>query len=302
MLFEEITVIIPTAARKNRKLKLLKAIDSVLSQRGVRAIPFVLVNGDTFDNELNEALKRRSDIRYIYLAEPSQVKAVAFGVNNVTTKYFSFLDDDDEYLEDALITRLMPMLQDEHIGLSVTNGYKHGVGDEYLFPFDEKEFSLKPLESLLISPWLTSCSGLFKTSLIDPKIFHHSYSYLEWTYLASVLSHNTKIHFDKTPTFLINLSENSLSSSPLMEVTRARLMHEISKKPIPDNLVSKFVSKKFAALHMASESYLRNNEIIKAWRYHVMCIFSINGFKYITYTYKLVLTSLVLILDPLQWF
>lgn len=283
----DITVIIPTTAEKKRRSSLLKAIDCILGQSGVNALPFVIVNGDRFDEGLNEELKKRTDIKYIYLTEGNLVKAVYYGAQNVETPYFSFLDDDDIYLEDALMIRLQPMLRDKEVGLSVTNGYKHGIGADFLLPFDEKEFSSDPVAALLKSSWLSSCSGLYRKSLIEPSVFDHSYRYLEWTYLAYVISKVTKIAFVDKPTFLINFSENSLSSSPLMEVVRSRLMYEISQSQISAELKKQFLGKKYAAYHMTSEIYLNNGEILKAWKYHLLCLVSIHGIKYITYTYHL---------------
>ncbi len=282
-----ITVIIPTTAEKNRRSSLLEAIDCILSQSEVNALPFVVVNGDRFDKELNEELKNRTDIKYVYLKEGNLVKAIYYGVKNVDTPYFSFLDDDDIYLENALIIRLRPMLENEAVGLAVTNGYKHGIGEEYRLPFNAEEYELDPVAAILKSPWLSSCSGLYRKSLIDPSLFDHSYYYVEWTYLAFEISKITKIAFVNKPTFLYNYSENSLSASPVQEVARARLMDEISQSQISKELKEKFLIQKYNAHHMASEGYLNNREILKAWKHHLKCLVNIHGIKHFSYSYHL---------------
>lgn len=253
----------------------------------MNALPFVIVNGNRFDHDLNEDLKKRRDIKYAYLTEGNFCAAVHYGVSNVDTAYFSFLDDDDIYLEEALNVRLQPMLKDKDVGLCVTSGYKYGMGDAYLLPFDEEEYSSAPLAALLKSPWLSSCSGLYRNSLVGPSVFDHSYRYLEWTYLAYIISKSTKVAFVDKPTFLINFSENSLSCSPLMEVTRSRLMHEISQSQISEDLKKKFLVKKYDAYHMASVIYLNNREKLKAWKYHMLCLINIHGIKFFSYSFHL---------------
>ena len=282
-----ITVIIPTMAESKRRESLLNAIDSIINQVDVDVMPLVIVNGDRFDEDLNEELKKRADIRYKYLTKGDSVEAIQYGVKQVDTTFFSFLDDDDIYLEDALSIRMQPMNNDGEVGLSVAGGYKHGLGEEYLLPFDEKEYSADPLAALLVSPWLSSCSGLYRTSLINLSFFYHDYRYMEWTYLAFAISRTVKVSFTQKPTFLINFSEDSLSASPLMEVTRARLMDEISHSGISKTLKKQFLDKKYAAYHMASEIYLSNKEIFNAWKYHLRCLINIRGLKYIPYTYHL---------------
>lgn len=282
-----ITVIIATTALKERRSSILKAINCILNQSEVNALPLLIVNGDRFDSDLNEELKNRSDIKYLYQREGDFSEAIYYGVKNVNTPYFSFLDDDDIYLDNALSIRLQPMLKDKDVGLTVTAGYRHGIGKEYMLPFDEEEFALDPVAALLKSPWLSSCSGLYRKSLLDVSIFDHNYRNTQWTYLAFIIANITKIAFINKPTFLINYTESSSSSSPFTEVCRSRIMHEISQSKISNEQKKKFLDKKYAAYHLASEMYLQNKDLVKAWKYHMLCLINIRGMKYLSYTYHL---------------
>jgi len=288
----KITVIVPTTAELHRKEGLLNAIESIISQEAVRAIPLVVINGNKFDKSLKQYLFSRTDIFCFYLDEGNVTSARFFAVQNVDTDFYAFLDDDDIYLKSSLITRLRPMLSNKEIGLTVANGYRKGLADRVLLRFDEKLFNTNPLAALLTLPWLCSCSGLFRKSLVDETMFRPKYEYQEWTYMAFILSQKTRISFINKPTFLINRTPGSLSSSPKMETCRARLMEEIATSGISKELSRKFIVKKYAALHMASALYIKNKSPRLAWKYHLLCLLSFNGIKYITFTYHLCVYSL----------
>src|SRR5262249_54630391 len=120
---EPIDVIIPTLCDSKRGPLLLRAIDSVVSQEGVAAVPIVVVNGARFDPVFIERLKARTDIRLIQIAEPSLFRARRVAFEAVRSTYFAILDDDDIFLPGALAKRLAALRADPTKDWVVTNGF-----------------------------------------------------------------------------------------------------------------------------------------------------------------------------------
>ena len=90
----------------------------MLAQEGCKIRLIVIVNGAAFDEPLLEEMSSDHRLEVHYLAEANVAAAQRFGRSLVETPYFAFLDDDDEYLPNALRLRLQPMLEDERIDLA----------------------------------------------------------------------------------------------------------------------------------------------------------------------------------------
>src|SRR5262245_24830754 len=129
-----ITTIIPTLCEASRARSLLCAIDSVLAASSSPVRLIIVVNGQRFDPELVANLRGRVDIEVVQVAEGSLTRAHLTGRQQVLTPYFSFLDDDDEYLPGALDLRRRALEQDPDADLVVTNGYHYGEGSVELAP------------------------------------------------------------------------------------------------------------------------------------------------------------------------
>src|SRR5882672_2521556 len=99
----------PTLASPERISGLIRAIDSVVSQQGARGIPLVIVNGPFATAEVRQHLAQRRDICVVTLEEASLPLALKTGRAAVDAPYFTVLDDDDELLPGALVTRLQAL-------------------------------------------------------------------------------------------------------------------------------------------------------------------------------------------------
>lgn len=119
-----ITTIIPTLCEGVRRNALLRAIESVHQASEQATKILIVVNGQRFDQSLLNLLKSRNDIEVLQITEGSLTKAHLIGRKHVSTEYFSFLDDDDEYLVGALDIRLALFLNDCTLDVVVTNGFQ----------------------------------------------------------------------------------------------------------------------------------------------------------------------------------
>jgi glycosyltransferase involved in cell wall biosynthesis len=209
---DAISIVMPTQALRQRAANLLRAVESVLSQQGVRAIPIVVVNGPMRDAELTRELARRPNLRLTVLQDADLPAALKVGREQVDTPWFGVLDDDDELLPNALATRVEGLRDRPEYDVIVTNGLLRGREGDELNVADFSKCAIDPLRALMDRNWLVPCSGLFRTSAVDVPIFDGIPQYLEWTYLAIRISTSCKITFLNRPTF-VYYTDTQLSRS-----------------------------------------------------------------------------------------
>lgn len=280
-----ISVIIPTLAEARRSTSLLRAIDSILSQEDVRAIPIVVVNGNRFDPLLVERLKHLG-IKLHMEAIGDLINALVVGRRLVETPYFSFLDDDDEYFPHALRVRLTPMLTDMDIDVVVSNGYRFDGEVRSASAKNISNARQDPILALLENNWLTSCGGLYRTERIDSKFFADATKYAEWTYLAFKICLSYRIAFVDNPSYVINDTEGSLSKSVNYNAALAGIMERILDLPLPPHARRAVRRKYGSALHDLSSHCLETQERKKALQLHLKSLCQPGGLRFILYSRK----------------
>lgn len=280
-----LSVIVPTTASKAREQQLLRAIDSICGQVGLRAIPIVVLNGDRYDPDLRGYLSRRTDIRYVYHEEGSLPVALRIGRSLVDTEFFAELDDDDELLPTGLAARVSLMRRDESADLVVTNGYLQENGRRELNVPDFRAIEQNPIDALMRQNWLPSCAGLFRTCRIGPEFFENVPSYLEWTYLALRISLERNVRFLNEPTFVCNVdTQGSLSKSKDFVVKQGKALHQLLQLNISAPVLKQIYGKYAAALHHASTLELADGNYFSAWKWHILSMCHPSGVRYATYT------------------
>lgn len=287
-----VSVVIPTMALLERRQSLLKAVNCIASQEGVHAIPVVVVNGNRFDEQLNEELRGDARIRYLYCNEPSAPEAQLVGRRAVSTPYFAFLDDDDELLPGALLRRIEALEKYPEAAFAVENGYRHQRGqDEAVIDDMEQLNDRPPLESLLETNWMASCSGLFRTVSVGEQFFQNPAPYMEWTYLAFRLSLVFEARFLSSFGYRINVTENSVSSSESYLEGVVDVLTRMLEFDIPHGIAKTLRQKRVAALHNLSVRHLDQGDLRRAWRYHLRSVASLEGLRYLGYSRQFFLPS-----------
>src|SRR5690606_2142170 len=198
---EQVDVIIPTQCDVPRSTLLLRAIDSVVSQEGVRGVPVVVVNGPRYDPALLARLRSRSDIRLLQIDTQGVFFARRAGYEAVTSEFFATLDDDDVFLPGALSRRLEAARADSATDWVVTNGvHVHPDGETPFIP-DVEAVRRDSFGTLLDHCWLCSAGNLFRASALRPEVFDAVRS-MDVTYIAFwMLSQNRKLALIDEPTF-----------------------------------------------------------------------------------------------------
>ena len=283
-----VSVIIRTLAEATRRTALHRAIESVLDQQGIGAVPIVVANGDRFDHDLVRDLAKRSDLRYHYLPEASLPLAMQRGRAMVETPFFCFLDDDDEYLPHGLESRVAALSECDHADALVGAGYRLVGGRQYASGWKRGTGSAcDPLRELLSDNWLPSCGGLFRSSSIGVEFFSDAPAYFEWTYLAFKLCIEKKLAFSDVPAHVTHDTEASSSKSEKYRLAEASVIAQILDLPLRRGTRRALRERERTVMHDIAEYYRVRRRHGLAWRFHAMSLVRPNGIKYLPYTRKL---------------
>lgn len=285
-----VDVIIPTTCVSQRWESLQRAIASVLSQRDAGVRVLVLVNGDRFDADRLAELRRRTDITVHYQKTGSLPLALQTGRTLVRSPFFAFLDDDDEYLEEALALRLQPLLDDPSLDFAVTSGLKNEGGADRVAirRLDAARINAHPLRSLAVENWLASCGGLFRSSRIGVDYFDGVTKFYEWTLLAYKLALDRRMVFIDRPTWRVHDSADSLSKSTEYRLAEVEVLREILALGLPADVHGELRRRIGAAHHDLSEYALTCGRRVDAWKHHLMSLSHPGGLRYLSYSRHLV--------------
>lgn len=281
-----ITTIIRTLCEAARQDSLLRAIDSIhlASAQSVRIL--VVVNGERFCPQLFDELCRRRDIEVLQIPEASLTAAHLVGRRAVATEYFSYLDDDDEYLPGALDIRLRMLNDDSSADLVVTNGLVCCGGREQLLYSRLERVHAEPLRELFQQNWLHNCNHLFRTSSVTVEYFEDSPPYMEWTWLGFRLAMDRKhiIAVDDV-TFRYNDTLGSLSKSSSFLLSRVALYRRMLSTS-PDRRIARLIGERLSsAWHDVSVLELSRGEKSEAIWAHMQSLFCHwSGLRFLTYT------------------
>lgn len=288
---ESILVIIPTLATTERGDYLHRAIDSVVSQREVRAIPLVVANGPDCDPSILESLCHNNKIRFVYMNEASMPKALLKGREIVDTPFYSELDDDDILLPDALKIRLNIMQHEPDTDVVVTSGFISNGNKTTVNIVDFSEFQSNPLQMSVNTSWLLCGSALFRTDTVTQDYFEGMPKFLEWTYLAVRLSLSTTISFVNTPT-IVHYMHHSFSvwDSRECKISQPDALRRIMQLELPDETKHHFEMALAAANCCAFIIYSKDHEYRFAWSLLKECVKSKYGWMYI---FKLIYSKIL---------
>ena len=281
------TVIIPTLAEPSRRRSLLGAIDCVLRQQGVRALPLVVINGERYDRELRRELEARTDIQVRYREPASVTAAQAFGVEQVRTPYFAFLDDDDLFTEDALAHRIALMEATPAADFVVTNFYFERNGERRLACDDIGIYAAEPAHSIFEFAWCSSVNTLFRTASVDADFFRPKVPQMEWTALGIRLARERRAVFSNRATGIYVDTPDSASKRSRHTESMIALMRSLRHDDLPHKTRRLIERKYVGGYHLLAQAALQSGRPLAAWRYHLHSLARPQGWRYLTFTRKL---------------
>ena len=284
-----VSVIIPTIAIKEKEPLLRRAVESIRRSSANQVRIIAVVNGGRADHGICQWLKTQSDIHYERVAIPSYPLAVLRGRELVQTPFFSFLDDDDEYLIGGTDLKLSAFSSHTDADAVITSGFRnHGEIDEPAMSSIE-QVPLAPLTSLFDSNWLSSCNSLYRSSSFPPAFFADPHPYAKWTWLAFKLALAGKqLVAINQPTFRIHDTPGSLSKSKSYHDAYQALYRRMLDFDPPIDVVRTIRVRMSSDWHDQSVRALLRGGRLDAITCHLRSLMLPGGLRYLTYTRRLV--------------
>lgn len=280
-----ISVIMPTRARRERAALLKRAIDSVLAQAAVRAVPLVVINGPNSDVALAQELSADRRLRVLILDEADLPAAFCAGRKMVDTEWFAELDDDDILLPGALATRLLALQESPGFGVVVTRGWKRGIGVDELNIDDVLALERDPLRAMLRRNWLLPGSWLCRADAAGPEFFDGMPRFLECTYLGLRFAAECRIRFLAEPTVVhyMNTPEAE-SQSRGYRLGHAAALRRLLELDLPPDVRAELRTRVRRACHANARVYLQEASLTDAWSWHLQSLCERGGWRYLRYT------------------
>lgn len=283
-----VTTIIPTTATSHRTHSLQRAIESIRASSSTPLAIVVIVNGQRFDNQICGWMENQPDVMLDFLKEPSLTAAILKGRQLVRTRFFSFLDDDDEYLPESIDKRRAVLEDSPGIDLVVTNGFRREGGADRL-AFNRLPSAISdPLSSVFKAIWLCSCNALYRTASVQENYFEELHARAEWTWLAFNLAlDGKKVSAIDAPGFRIHDTPGSLSKSQEYQEAYLALYQRMLLKKPPTAVARLIRERAASAWHDRSVQALNRGDRVDALMSHTRSLLLPGGLRYLSYTRRL---------------
>jgi hypothetical protein len=283
-----VDVLIVTLCAVERAAAIRRAVDTTLSQDGVRARLTVVVNGRRFDRELFAWLQREPGVRVLYQETPSIFLARRSAREQVTAPFFAFLDDDDYLLPGALRARVEVLAAELSVDAVVTDGYLSDGRSDALILGEIDEIRRDPLLGLIQRNWLATASTLFRTESVPADFFDVTIRSMDMTYLAFRLALEKRVMFIATPTYRKSYSPDSISLSDEWVLPALGTLEKMLSFPMPAPVRRRLRRKCTLTAHEISNVHRRRGEMGPAWRFHLRSLMEPWGlWNYALYTRRL---------------
>lgn len=281
----DVTVIVPSTAQLSRKMEIRRCIQSIRASSRLPLHIMVVVNGQSYDPGICDWLKSQPDVQFVYVEPGSAPNAVLEGRKLVRTPYFSFLDDDDEYLPGATDLKRAELLEHPDADLVVTNAFRLCGTEETVLYSHLREVARQPLLGLFDGNWLHNGNALFRTATVATDYFMNYKPYAEWTWLAFKLTMAGKtVRTLEQPTFRVHVTPGSLSQSDAYLYHFLQLYDSMLAAQ-PPAMIQRIIRRRIgAALHDYSARALDQAHGVDALRYHLRSLRQPGGLRYLGYT------------------
>lgn len=295
------TIIIPTACRENRRVEILRAIESILNSEGTMPVVAFIANGPNVDPDVFKHVSSLPRVKAIQLDEPSATNAVSYGVKNcVDTPLFGFLDDDDYLLPGTIAGRENALKKHPECDVVIGRALRRQKGEiSSHMTFEQIQRCKNDPLAVMYGEgvnWMTSSAGLFRKSGFDNRLFDDPTQYFEWTYLATKMVVNgmnvgfleieDHVIVDDLPT---NGAE-SLSRSQDYKDYEARFLAAVKALPLNKQQAHHIQFREATYYHTLSDELREKGEVGAAFKAHIKSLSSIVGIKsYLLSTRKFVI-------------
>lgn len=279
-----VTTIIRTAAAPARARLLERALASVFAQEGVDSQCVVVVNGACPDPAILARLQNDGRLTCIVEPQAGKAEATAIGRLAVRTEFFTFLDDDDEFLPGGLALRARVLRANPELACVATNGeYVRDGRVEHVFRKSTR--IAKDYAGLVLRHrnWLASCGGTFRSAQVGIEYFLDLPPHREWTLIAYRLASHLPVRFLDVATYRVHSTPQSQSKTQTyvesgVEVARAMMAWNTRARRIPAILRCENDAYRLACSH-----HRVTGDIARAWHYYRKSIMSPFGVTFLPY-------------------
>jgi glycosyltransferase involved in cell wall biosynthesis len=282
---------------------LRRAVDSVLSQADVDVELIVVLNGDSYAPEVIAWLRAEPRIICAMLPGPDKPRATALGRSLVTRDFFSYLDDDDEYLPGGLARRAAFLAENPQLDCVATNGeyVVRGMTRPMLRKTDT--FARDYIDSLLDGRnWMASCGATFRTASVSQKYFDNTTRHYEWTLIAFRIASTLNVAFVDEPTYRVHDTADSLTKTTTYMECRTDILEDMKRWNKRPQLGWKILRNRAVAYHSACSFHRLNGNFGRAWSFHLKSLANVYGVKYVPYTLLLLARNRTRVNDILRTF
>ncbi len=288
----EVSVIVPTRALAARASLIHRALESVLSQERVRALPILVVNGPDRDSSLVGELNRDPRLQVIDLEAAGIPGALRAGREAVETEWFASIDDDDVYLPGALAARVEALKARPAFDTVVTNGLRRGGYGDRLHVPDMSSVECAPLDALNRGNWLLPGAWLCHTARVGASLFEGMPNMLECTYLAIQFTLRCNTCFLDRPTVVWYVDSPASESMSRAYILGGVAAHErLLELPLPTETRRWMRERLTSAMHGVSDLHYRERALSKAWQWHVRTLVRPGGWRYLPFSLRLLLAA-----------
>lgn len=279
-----VTTIIRTAAAPERAGLLERALASVFAQEGVDSHCVVVVNGPHADPAIVARLQNDPRITCIVDYQAGKPEATAIGRLAVRTEFFTFLDDDDEFLPGGLALRARVLRENPELVCVATNGEYLRDGElEHVFRKSTR--IAKDYAGLVLRHrnWLASCGGTFRSDRVGIEYFLDLPPHREWTLIAYRIASHLPVRFLDVATYRVHSTPQSQSKTQTyvesgVDVARAMMAWNTRPARIPAILRCEN-----DAYRLACSYHRVMGDIARAWHYYRKSIMSPFGVTFLPY-------------------
>jgi glycosyltransferase involved in cell wall biosynthesis len=280
-----VTIIIPTLGLRERAASLQCAIESALSQDGVRPTVVVVLNGPNRSPQIERALRADPRITLISRAARGLPAALAAGRALVSTLWFTSLDDDDLLLPGALLLRICALESSPDCAAVITNGYRRTEAGDELHVQPDHRVRTDPVRAMLDANWFLPGSWLCRTDMVGVNVFQDMPDFLECTYLGLRIATEHRIVWRETPTVIYTVgSPGAESQSRAYILGQVRGLRRVLSLSLPADVRRALRARIAAAYHAAADHDRTAGAIRRAWRWHVASLLQPSGWRYVAYT------------------
>ncbi len=283
----------PTRGLRVRAPLIRRALDSVLSQEGVRAVPIVVVNGPDRDPEIVAEIARDPRVTVLDVEEPGIPNALRTGRERVQTKWFSALDDDDFYLSGALRKRVEVLARRSDCDTVVTNALARDGDEDILAVQDMKRVEAAPLDALEEGNWLLPGAWMCRSERVGSWLFEGMPKALECTFLAFQFCLACKPVFLDVPTIVWHMdTPGSESKSRTYGIATLAALDRILELPLPPEARRWVRERTTRAMHGHAHRLMHEHELAQAWSWHLQSLRRPGGWRYTPFGLRLLLAAL----------